>query len=287
MSETQPNAQPLVQEADQATPQAGFHLSLDNFTGPFDLLLQLISKHKLDVTSIALHQIADEFISYVTALDNAWDLEETSEFLLIAATLVDLKCARLLPRADVDDEDDLALLEERDLLFARLLQYKAYKEAADRLADMATRTAGIHARTVGLDDRYKNLLPPLEIDLGLDDLARLAAKAHEPKPVESVEIGHIHAPQVSVREHAIIITRRLQKIGTSSFNGLIGDCDNRLEVVARFLALLELYREALVGFEQVQALGDLIVRWIGGSDDNTSINVDEYSGSIDLDGEET
>lgn len=262
-------------------PAKGFHLALENFSGPFDLLLQLISKHKLDVTTIALHQVADEFIAYTTALDNAWDLEETSEFLLVAATLLDLKCARLLPRAEVEDEDDLELLEARDLLFARLLQYKAYKEAAEHLADLAVRARGVHARTVGLDDRFKGLLPPLDFSLSPDQLVQLAAKAHEPKPVELVGVDHVHAPKVSVREHAIIISRRLLKTGTATFASLTADCGNRLEVVARFLALLELYREALVGFDQVQALGELSVRWIGGQDASAAIDVDEYAGTAD------
>jgi segregation and condensation protein A len=264
-------------EGEPEEAESGFHVRLDNFEGPFDLLLQLIGKHKLDVTEIALHEVASDFIAYVTGLDDSWNLEETSEFLLVAATLLDLKTARLLPGTVVDDEEDLALLEARDLLFARLLQYKAYKEAAGALAGLAESAATRVARNVGLEERFKGLLPDLVLDLTPEDLARLAAKAMQPKPPQLVGTDHVHMQRVSVREHAVIISRRLQRVQTATFRALTSDCESHLEVVARFLALLELYREALVGFEQMQALGELTVRWLGGN--ITEIEVDEYAGT--------
>jgi segregation and condensation protein A len=269
---------PTQREGEPEEAETGFHVRLANFEGPFDLLLQLIGKHKLDVTEVALHQVASEFVAYVTSLDDAWNLEETSEFLLIAATLLDLKTARLLPGTVVDDEEDLALLEARDLLFARLLQYKAYKEAASALARFVESASTRVARNVGLEERYKGLLPELVLDLTPEDLAALAGKAMKPKPIPTVGTGHIHMQRVSVREHAVILTRRLQRVQTATFRALTSDCESHLEVVARFLALLELYREALVGFEQMQALGELTVRWVGGAE-ATEIQVDEYAGT--------
>lgn len=259
-------------------PVTGFQVKLDNFTGPFDLLLQLIGKHKLDVTEVALHQVTDDFIAYTKALGDDWDLDETSEFLLIAATLLDLKAARLLPSADVEDEEDLALLEARDLLFARLLQYKAFKEAASHIEGLATGAALRFPRTAGLEPRYAQALPELVLNIGPEQLAALAAGAFAPKPLPTVGIGHVHMVRVSVREHAIILQRRLRKVGKSTFRALTSDCESTLEVVARFLALLELYRDGRVGFDQVQALGELTVRWIAG-DDVGDIQVDEYAGA--------
>jgi segregation and condensation protein A len=278
VTEQQRSSAPARQETEPEETETGFRVRLDNFEGPFDLLLQLIGKHKLDVTELALHQIASEFIAYVTALDEAWNLEETSEFLLVAATLLDLKTARLLPNTAVDDEEDLALLEARDLLFARLLQYKAYKEAADHLAALAETASARIPRSAGLEERFRGLLPELDLDITPDQLAALAGKAMKPKPPPQVGTDHVHQQRVSVREHAVILSRRLQRVQTATFRALVSDCESHLEVVARFLALLELYREALVGFEQMQALGELTVRWLGGTG-TTEIEVDEYAGS--------
>ena len=278
MTDQQRPRVPAQRDVETEEPETGFHVRLDNFEGPFDRLLQLIGKHKLDVTELALHQIASEFITYVTALDEAWNLEETSEFLLVAATLLDLKTARLLPGTAVDDEEDLALLEARDLLFARLLQYKAYKEAAGHLASLAETAATRTARSTGLEERYRGLLPDLVLDISLEQFAALAGKAMRPKPPPTVGTDHVHQQRVSVREHAVILTRRLQRVQTATFRALVSDCETHLEVVARFLALLELYREALVGFEQMQALGELTVRWLGGTA-AAEIEVDEYAGS--------
>lgn len=252
-------------------------MRLDNFEGPFDLLLSLISKHKLDVTEIALSQVTDEFIAHVKELPDA-DLEETTSFLLVAATLLDLKAARLLPQGDVEDEEDLALLEARDLLFARLLQYKAYKQIAAILDERLAAESRRFPRAVGLEERFASLLPEVLIGIGLEQFAGLAAKALEPKPEVELTLHHIHAPAVSVREQAAIVVDRLQRSGTMTFRALCGDSPDTLTTVARFLSLLELFREGAVAFEQVTALGELTVRWTGG--EGASIDeIDEFEGA--------
>jgi segregation and condensation protein A len=268
--------------ADEAGPFGGgrhgaFQVRLDNFEGPFDLLLQLISKHKMDVTEVALHQVTDDFIAHIRAMGKDWDLGQATEFLVVAATLLDLKAARLLPAADVDDEEDLALLEARDLLFARLLQYRAYKQVAAFFSAQEAAAANRHPRAVRLEPQYAAAIPELVLAIGLDRFAQLAADALAPKPPPTVSIDHIHAPRVSVREHAAILRTRLMRVGTATFRVLSQDCENTLEVVARFLALLELYREGVLSFEQVQALGELHVRWVGGQEpDGDGADFDEY-----------
>ncbi|WP_406043930.1 segregation/condensation protein A [Micromonospora sp. NBC_00898] len=270
---------PVDPAGSAAEETSGFTVRLANFTGPFDLLLQLISKHKLDVTEVALHKVTDEFIAYIRAMGDQWDLDETSEFLLIAATLLDLKAARLLPAAEVEDEEDLALLEARDLLFARLLQYKAYKEAAAHIAELEAVGGRRYPRAVTLEPRYAEALPDLALGIGPERLLKLALKAMTPKPVPEVSIAHVHMVRVSVREHAAILTERLRRAGTATFSLLCADCDITLEVVARFLALLELYREGLVAFVQEQALEELMVRWTGPAEGDTELHIDEYAGS--------
>ena len=253
-----------------------FKVRLSNFEGPFDLLLQLISKHKLDVTEVALSKVTDEFMAHIRAMGSDWDLDETTEFLVVAATLLDLKAARLLPAAEVEDEADLALLEARDLLFARLLQYRAYKQIADifsrRLDDEARR----YPRTVGLEPQHAELLPEVVISIGAEGFAKLAVKAMQPKPKPQVYVDHIHAPLVSVQEQAGIVVARLKELGEASFRALVEDTDDTLTVVARFLALLELYREKAVALDQETALGELTVRWTGGDGDETPTVTDEF-----------
>lgn len=263
-----------------------FAVRLDNFEGPFDLLLSLIAKHKLDITEIALSQVTDEFIAFVKAAGDEWDLEQTTSFLLVASTLLDLKAARLLPQGDVEDEEDLALLEARDLLFARLLQYRAFKQVArvleQRLADEAHR----HPRAVGLDERYASLLPEVLIGLGLEEFAALAARAMEPKPVLELSLHHIHAPTVSVREQATLVVDRLRRRGAMTFRSLAGDAPDTLTRVARFLALLELFREGAVAFDQVTPLGELTIRWTG-AEDGEIVITDEFDGAPPEPGEDT
>ncbi|WP_327009638.1 segregation/condensation protein A [Dactylosporangium sp. NBC_01737] len=267
---------------DAATaPPSGFQVRLANFTGPFDLLLQLIGKHKLDVTEVALHTVTDDFIAYIRAMGDDWDLDEASEFLVVAATLLDLKAARLLPSATVENEEDLALLEARDLLFARLLQYKAFKEAAAHIAGLEAVGSRRYPRAVSLEPQYAEALPDLVLGVGPARLLKLALKAFTPKADPPlVSIAHIHMVRVSVREHANIVRDRLIEQREATFSALCIDCESTLEVVARFLALLELYREDLVSFEQVQALGELVVRWTGPDDAAAAvIEVEEYEGS--------
>jgi segregation and condensation protein A len=273
-------APPLV-DGDLETVEArGFKVRLVNFEGPFDLLLQLIGKHKLDVTEIALHQVTDDFIAYIRAMGDEWDLEETSEFLLVAATLLDLKAARLLPSAEVEDEEDLALLEARDLLFARLLQYKAYKEAAAFIADLEGSGAKRWPRAVSMEPRYAEALPDLVLGIGPERLFKLALKQFTPKPgPPQVSITHIHQMRVSVPEHALLLRERLRRAGSATFSLLVADCESTLEVVARFLALLELYRQDLIDFEQPVSLDELTVRWIGGEDAGGELDVDDYEGT--------
>ncbi|MFI5524566.1 segregation/condensation protein A [Streptomyces platensis] len=240
-----------------------FTLHLDNFEGPFDLLLQLISKHKLDVTEVALSKVTDEFMAHIRAMGPDWDLDQTTEFLVVAATLLDLKAARLLPAAEVEDEADLALLEARDLLFARLLQYRAYKRIADIFSGRLAEGARCHPRTVGLEPQLAELLPEVVISTGAEGFAKLAVKAMQPKARPQVYVDHIHAPLVSVREQAEVVMARLREAGESNFQELCADAPDTLTVVARFLALLELYRERVVVLDQEEALGALTVRWTG------------------------
>ncbi|MGW4979348.1 segregation and condensation protein A [Streptomyces mirabilis] len=244
-----------------------FKVRLANFEGPFDLLLQLISKHKLDVTEVALSKVTDEFMAHIRAMGPDWDLDQTTEFLVVAATLLDLKAARLLPAAEVEDEADLALLEARDLLFARLLQYRAYKQIADIFNARLEEEGRRYPRTVGLEAHHAELLPEVVISIGAEGFARLAVKAMQPKPKPQVYIDHIHAPLVSVQEQAGIVVARLRELGEASFRALVEDTEDTLTVVARFLALLELYREKAVALDQEEALGELMVRWTGGDGD--------------------
>ncbi|WP_327298427.1 MULTISPECIES: ScpA family protein [unclassified Streptomyces] len=257
------SVQPAAGEPDE--PRDGrFTVRLTNFEGPFDLLLQLISKHKLDITEIALSKVTDEFMAHIRAMGAEWDLDQTTEFLVVAATLLDLKAARLLPAAEIEDEADLALLEARDLLFARLLQYRAYKQIADIFSDRFEAEGKRYPRTVGLEPHHAALLPEVVISIGPDGFAKLAVKAMQPKAAPQIFIDHIHAPLVSVQEQAEIVVARLRSCGEVSFHTLTEDAADTLTVVARFLALLELYREKAVALDQPEALGELLVRWTGG-----------------------
>ena len=260
---------------ERATPPAGFQVRLDNFEGPFDLLLQLISRHKLDITEVALSQVTDEFIAHIKAAGSDWDLDQTSQFIVVAATLLDLKAARLLPSGEVDDPEDLALLEARDLLFARLLQYRAYKHVATWIEDTLQAQGRRHPREAGLEPRFAALLPEVVLNITPERLAALAAKAMAPKVADLVSLAHLHAPTVSVREQAGLVVARLRRERSVTFRALTGDAENLLTTVARFLALLELFREGAVAFEQLTPLGELTIRWTGADDGELSIS-DEF-----------
>jgi segregation and condensation protein A len=268
----------------RSDPADPFEVHLENFEGPFDLLLSLIAKHKLDITEVALSRVTDDFVAHIRSTGPEWDLDQTSEFLVVAATLLDLKAARLLPSGEVEDEDDLALLEARDLLFARLLQYKAYKEVAAVFAARMGAEALRFPRAVGLEERYARLLPEVVLAIGPTELAAMAASALEPRPAPTIATAHLHQPRVSIREQAAVLVDRLRRSRSASFRALSADCPTTLHVVARFLALLELYRERVVAFEQLTPLGELTVRWTGSDVVPAELSLDEYdqSGQVAL-----
>jgi segregation and condensation protein A len=257
-----------VNPPDPAPSAEGFHVHLDVFDGPFDLLLSLITRRQLDVTQVALAEVTDEFLAYISALSD-WDLDTASDFLVIAATLLDLKAARLLPDDHSEDPEDMAALEARDLLFARLLQYRAFKEVAGTLSDLLQANAGFHPRSVALEPQFAGLLPELVWNLTAEQVAAIVrgVLARPPKPTE-VPTAHLHAPRVSVAEQAAIVSGRLVRRGQMTFRDLVADAAaNPSVIVARFLALLELYRSGAVAFTQVASLGELSVQWIGISDE--------------------
>ncbi|MGH3725809.1 MAG: segregation and condensation protein A [Mycobacterium sp.] len=259
--------------AEPAVDTRGFQIQLSNFQGPFDLLLQLISQHRLDVTEVALHQVTDEFIAYTKTLGDTYSLDEVTAFLVVAATLLDLKAARLLPSGQVDDDDDLALLEIRDLLFARLLQYRAFKHVAEMFAELEAAALRSYPRAVALEERFSELLPPVHIGLDAAQFAELAAGAFTPRPVPTVGLSHLHIPRVSVPEHAKRMVELLSERGAGqwmTFTELVAECSEPIQIVARFLGVLELYRSKAVLFEQSEPLGPLQVSWTGertGQDD--------------------
>jgi len=242
---------------------AGFDVRLANFEGPFDLLLQLISKHRMDVTEVALSQVTDDFIAHIRGMGENFDLEVATEFLVVAATLLDLKAARLLPTGEVDDEGDLALLEARDILFARLLQYRAYKEIAAIFQERSALEALRFPRAVALEPAFSGLLPEVLIGLGPDRFAALAQRILSPKVMPQVSIDHIHSPLVSVKEQAQLLVERLRRFRSTTFRALSSDAPDTMTVVARFLAILELFKAGAIHFEQVRALGELNVQWVG------------------------
>ena len=268
-----------VEEAtDVNAASAGFSVHLANFDGPFDLLLQLISRHKMDVTEVSLSIVTDEFISFIRGLEasgEGWELEQATEFLVVAATLLDLKAARLLPSGDVEDEEDLALLEARDLLFARLLQYRAFKEIAATFSERIATADKSFARVVALDPALAALLPEVLIGVGAARFAAIAERVLTPKIAPVVAIQHLHMALVSVAEESKMVVEALRHSKTLSFRNLIADADSRLVVVARFLALLDLYRQGVLRFDQVIALGELQISWTGSLEGEVEIT-DEF-----------
>jgi segregation and condensation protein A len=246
-----------------------FEVHLDVFQGPFELLLGLISKHKLDITEIALAKVTDEFMAHIRAQQASgteWDLSQASEFLLIAATLLDLKSARLLPQLSPADDDDLALIEARDLLFARLLQYRAFKQVAAAFAEAMATAGRMTARQAELEPQFAALLPELVMGVTPEQLAMVAARALVPRAVPTIGLEHLHTPAVSVREQAALIVRRLRASRLCSFRSLVADAESTLVIVARFLALLELFHESAIAFDQTESFAELTVRWTGRDD---------------------
>ena len=273
------------EQAESIAPESGFSVHLDNFDGPFDLLLQLISRHKLDITEISLSIVTDEFIAFIRALEasgEGWRLDQATEFLVIAATLLDLKAARLLPSGEIEDEEDLALLEARDILFARLLQYRAFKEVAASFQDAISNADKSFPRVVALDPALASLLPEVLIGVGAQRFAAIAERVltHKAPPVVAVE--HLHSALVSVTEESKLVVEALRKGRTVSFRNLVQGADSTLVVVARFLALLDLYRQGALRFEQVIALGELQISWVG-SDEGDILVTDEFDVPVVLD----
>lgn len=255
-------------DTEAASTQNGFRVRLTNFEGPFDLLLQLIFARRLDVTEVALHQVTDDFIAYIRDVGSQLELEETTAFLVIAATLLDLKAARLLPAGQVDDEEDLALLEVRDLLFARLLQYRAFKHVAQMFAELEAAALRSYPRAVSLEDGFANLLPEVMLGVDAETFAQIAAAAFTPRPAPIVGTAHLHRVMVSVPEQVGVLLKLLEARGSgqwASFTELVADCRAPIEIVGRFLALLELYRTRAVAFDQSEPLGVLQVSWTGES----------------------
>ena len=256
----------MTSAASAEAPQTGFQVRLSNFEGPFDLLLQLIFAHRMDVTEVALHQVTDDFIAYTKEIGRQLELDETTAFLVIAATLLDLKAARLLPAGQVDDEEDLALLEVRDLLFARLLQYRAFKHVAVMFGELEAAALRSYPRAVSLEDQFSELLPEVMLGVDADSFAQIAASAFTPRPVPTVGMDHLHVQGVSVPEQARKLLSMLEGRGVgqwASFSDLVADCGATIEIVGRFMALLELFRASAVTFDQPEPLGVLQVSWTG------------------------
>jgi segregation and condensation protein A len=261
----------------EAPPQNGFQVKLTNFEGPFDLLLQLIFAHRLDVTEVALHRVTDDFIAYTKAIGSKLELEETTAFLVVAATLLDLKAARLLPSGQVTDQEDLALLEVRDLLFARLLQYRAFKHVATMFGELEAAALRSYPRAVSLEDEFADLLPEVMLGVDAQTFAQIAATAFTPRPVPTVDTEHLHQMYVSVPEQAERLLWYLEQRGVgqwASFSELVAECEP-IEIVGRFLALLELYRSRAVAFDQSEPLGVLQVSWTGEQPTSAELR-DEY-----------
>jgi segregation and condensation protein A len=264
--------------AENIAPESGFSVHLSNFDGPFDLLLQLISRHKLDITEVSLSLVTDEFISYIRSLEvsgQGWQLDQATEFLVVAATLLDLKAARLLPSGEVEDEEDLALLEARDILFARLLQYRAFKEIAASFQTMIEAADKAFPRVVALDPAMAALLPEVLIGVGPERFASIAERVLTPKSPPVVAIAHLHMALVSVSEQSKLVVEALRHSKTMSFRSLCHDADSTMVVVARFLALLDLYRQGNLRFNQVMALGELQISWTGSDEGEVEIT-DEF-----------
>ena len=278
-----------LEESKDVNAAAGaFSVHLDNFDGPFDLLLQLISRHKMDITEISLSLVTDEFIAFIRALEasgEGWRLDQATEFLVVAATLLDLKAARLLPSGEVDDEEDLALLEARDILFARLLQYRAFKEIAATFSERITTADKFFPRVVALDPTLSALLPEVLIGVGVQRFAAIAERVLTPKSTPVVNVEHLHMALVSVAEESRVVVEALRRSKSMNFRNLVSDAENTMVIVARFLALLDLYRQGVLRFDQVMALGELQISWTGSESGEVEVT-DEFDIPVVLEDDE-
>ncbi len=279
-----------LEESKDVNAVAGaFSVHLDNFDGPFDLLLQLISRHKMDITEISLSLVTDEFIAFIRGLEasgEGWRLDQATEFLVVAATLLDLKAARLLPSGEVDDEEDLALLEARDILFARLLQYRAFKEIAATFSERITTADKFFPRVVALDPTLSALLPEVLIGVGPQRFAAIAERVLTPKVAPVISVEHLHLALVSVAEESRVVVEALRRSKSLSFRNLVSDAENTMVIVARFLALLDLYRQGVLRFDQVIALGELQISWTGSESGEVEVT-DEFDIPVVLEDDDT
>lgn len=251
-------------EAEHTDEHVGFELALTNFSGPFDLLLSLIARRRMDVTEIALAEVTDEFLAYVTTLETTEEvLENSTSFMVVAATLLELKTARLLPAGVSDTQEEMALLEERDLLFARLLQYRAFKQAAQMINVRMQQQTAMVARQAGPEPQYTNALPELVFHLSREEFATLAQEVFTKFTQEPDAVGteHLHAPIVSLTEQVALMSRRLQEAHTLTFSQLTADTTTTMVVVVRFLGLLTMYRDQLISWSQTEPLQEITITW--------------------------
>ena len=262
---------PEIESSGLAGSEGGFAVELENFAGPFEVLLGLIGKHELDITTVSLSMVTDEFLDYVRALretNSLAALDAASEFLVVAATLLDLKAARLLPRGEVDDEADLAVLEARDLLFARLLQYKAFKDMSQLMAQTMRTESARQARSVPLEPQFAKLMPELIWRTTPEEFAQIAIRALTPKEAAPTEVGvdHLHGSEVTVREEADQLRLMLADGQEHTFAELIADAETVLVVVVRFLSVLELFRDRAIDVRQDEPLADVWITWTAPED---------------------
>jgi segregation and condensation protein A len=235
------------------------------FEGPFDLLLHLIARQRVDLWQVSLSRITEDYLAEIRRMREL-DLEVATEFLVVAATLLELKAARLLPAPDANPDEIEAVLEERDLLFARLLQYRAYKQVAGLFGARLAEQAAYHPRRVGAEDLLRRIVPELLVGVTPEELARLAAAALTPVPPPDVTTTHIPPPRLSVAEAVIDLARRLHDQGMSTFEDLVGRQAVPIEIVIGLLAVLELYKRSLVELDQASTFADITVRWTGGDE---------------------
>lgn len=255
-------------DADQATAPV-FTVSLDNYSGPFDALLSMISRRQLDLTEVALGEVTGEFLAFVRTLDMRDDMDQASGFLDVASVLVEAKSAALLPDtgSDLPDEHNLEALRERDLLFARLLQYRAFKQAGADFRMRIEDNAGWFAHPATVDPEVAERLPELAWTLDAEGLARLAARALANAPRRTVSVEQLHVPPADLREQSRLVMRALSAApdGEATFDELTADAADSAEVVARFLALLAFFKQGFVRFRQDGPYGTLRLKWVGGA----------------------
>lgn len=249
------------------------------FAGPFDLLLHLILREEVDLYEISLASIVDAYLRELESMEEL-NLEVATEFLMIAATLVELKAKRLLPvETDVDLDDELALWEERDLLLSRLLECKTFKDAAKILQRLGEEASRSYPRTAGIEERFFGVAPDLLEGVDVEDLRKAYIRALTPKPVPTVDVGHIHAIRLSVADAMEELIDELPRVGRITFRELTESFVERLEVVVRFLAVLEMYKQGLIDIDQPGAFGEIQILWLGRSFDAADLAlVDAYDG---------